>query len=102
MYHRRRFLQLEFRLFGANAMLYLVAILCPPLALLFSGQWGSMIVNLVMAICCVPFMFVGVGFLLYLLPIAHACVCLSRKDADRRDERLMKAMAAGQAAANRK
>lgn len=81
------------------AMLYLVAILCPPLALLLNGSFGAMILNLVLALCCVPFMFVGVGFILYLIPIAHACVVISRKEADRRDERLVKAMAAGQAAA---
>jgi len=85
-------------------MLYLVAILCPPLALLFSGQWGSMIVNLVM---CVFFAILGAvtfgtGLIGLIIPIAHACICISRKEADRRDERLMKAMAAGQAAANRK
>ena len=85
-------------------MLYLVAILCPPLALLFNGQFGSMIVNLVMAVAIVllgAFTF-GVGLFGLIIPIAHAWVCISRKEADRRDERLVKAMAAGNAAGQRK
>lgn len=81
-------------------MLYLVAILCPPLALLFHGQFGGMLVNLVLCIVCACFLwFPPIALAMYILPIAHACVRISSKEADRRDERLVKAMAAGQAAA---
>jgi hypothetical protein len=81
-------------------MLYLLAIFLPPVALLFNGQLGSSILNFVM---CAFFIALaiptgGLGLVGFFLPIAHAWVAMSRKEADRRDERLVKAMAAGQAA----
>lgn len=64
-------------------MLYLVAILCPPLALLFNGSFGAMILNLVMAVAILivgAFTF-GTGLIGLIIPIAHACVVISRKQA---------------------
>jgi type II secretory pathway component PulF len=84
-------------------MLYLVAIVLPPVALLFNGQLVSAILNFLL--CCVIGVIAvftwGLGIVGLIFPIAHAWVAIARKEADRRDERLVKAMAAGQAAANK-
>lgn len=81
-------------------MLYLVAIPFPPVALLFNGQLGSAFVSVILCsvILLIAFLTGGLGIIGIIFPIAHAWVAMSRKEADRRDERLVKAMAAGQAA----
>lgn len=64
-------------------MIYVFAILLPPLALLWRGRAGAALVNVLL--CC-----------LLLLPgVVHACVVIGRMDADAREERLLRRLGSG-------
>lgn len=77
-------------------MLYLVAIIFPPAALLFAGKVGHAVLNLIYVIVCVCLMIFGIGFLLYIGAIVHAIVVIAGKSADKRTDRIVQAMQQGQ------
>ena len=77
-------------------MIYLIAILCSPLALLFAGKPISAIFNLVLyvlsIVCWATIIFFHVGFLLWLLAFVHAAMAISDAREDRRARRIIRAM----------
>lgn len=58
-------------------MIYVFAVLLPPLALLWRGRVGAAALNLLLC------------FLFFLPGVIHACVVIARMDADRREARLL-------------
>jgi len=75
-----------------TAMLYVIAIIFPPLALLMANRLGHAILNFVMVCVSIPLMIIGVGFLIHVLPVVHACVVIGGKNADKRTDRIVQAM----------
>jgi hypothetical protein len=77
-------------------MIYLIAIFCSPLALLFAGKPISAIFNLVLyvlsIVCWATIIFFHVGFLLWLLAFVHAAMAISDAREDRRARRIIRAM----------
>jgi hypothetical protein len=69
-----------------RAMIYILAVFLPPLALLLNGQIFSAILNFVILVPCMVF-----GFLLFppllLVPSAHAVIAvyMDRKDRQHRE-----------------
>lgn len=59
-------------------MLYLLAIICPPLAVLLAGKPGSALLNLVLTIC------------LWIPGVIHAFLVINSAQADKRTERIVK------------
>lgn len=77
-------------------MIYLIAIFCSPLALLFAGKPISAIFNLVLyvlsIVCWATIIFFHVGFLLWLLAFVHAAMAISDARENRRARRIIRAM----------
>jgi 1,4-dihydroxy-2-naphthoate octaprenyltransferase len=77
-------------------MIYLIAIFCSPLALLFVGKPISAIFNLVLyvlsIVCWATIIFFHVGSLLWLLAFVHAAMAISDAREDRRARRIIRAM----------
>ena len=69
-------------------MLYLFAILCPPLAVLFCGKPIQALLNFILCIC------------LWIPGVIHACLVVSTHKAEQRTDRMIKGITAGQASAN--
>jgi hypothetical protein len=69
-------------------MIYLVAIFCSPLALLFTGKPISALFNLVLYILSLVFwvtiIFHHAGFLLWLVAFIHAVLAINSAREDRR------------------
>ncbi|WP_404400659.1 YqaE/Pmp3 family membrane protein [Idiomarina seosinensis] len=75
-------------------MLYIIAILFPPLAILFTGKIFQFIFNLILAALGIFLAIVTLGAfgLIYLLAIIHAVVVVHSYRQEKRDERLVKAV----------
>lgn len=71
-------------------MVYILAILLPPLALLINGQPFSAILNLVIIVPC--FIFGLVFPLLFLVPSAHAVIAVAMKREDRKHREIVDAI----------
>ena len=71
-------------------MIYILAVLLPPLGLLLNGQPFSAIFNLLLAVICVIF---GLFFhLLLLVPSAHAVIAVHMKREERRHREVVDAI----------
>jgi hypothetical protein len=71
-------------------MIYILAVLLPPLGLLPNGQPFSAIFNLLLAVICVIF---GLFFhLLLLVPSAHAVIAVRMKREERRHREVVDAI----------
>lgn len=71
-------------------MIYVLAVLLPPLGLLFNGQPFSAILNVVVIVFCVIF---GLIFpILFLVPSAHAVIAVYMKREDRRHREVVDAI----------
>jgi hypothetical protein len=69
-------------------MIYLVAIFCSPLALLFAGKPVSALFNFILyvlsIVCWVTIIFHHAGFLLWLVAFIHAVLTINSAREDRR------------------
>jgi hypothetical protein len=69
-------------------MIYLVAIFCSPLALLFAGKPVSALFNFILYIlsivCWVTIIFHHAGFVLWLVAFIHAVLAINSAREDRR------------------
>jgi hypothetical protein len=69
-------------------MIYLVAIFCSPLALLFAGKPVSALLNLILYVLSLVFwitiIFHHIGFLLWLAAFVHAVLVINNAREDRR------------------
>jgi hypothetical protein len=76
-------------------MIYLLAIFCSPLALLFSGKPISALFNLILYVLSIAFwltiIFHHIGFILWLIAFVHAVLAIENTRADRRNRRLIDA-----------
>lgn len=79
-------------------MRYLIALLCPPLAVLISGKGLAGIINAAVYVAAWITLFFGFGFLLYALCAAHACMEVSNFYSDRRTREMERAITAAVAA----
>jgi type IV secretory pathway VirB3-like protein len=71
-------------------MIYILAVLLPPLALLINGQPFSAIFNLVLIVPCVIF---GLVFhLLLIVPSLHAVIAIHMKREERRHREIVDAI----------
>jgi hypothetical protein len=71
-------------------MIYVLAVLLPPLGLLLNGQPFSAILNVVVIVVCVIF---GLIFpVLFLVPSAHAVIAVYMKREDRRHREVVDAI----------
>ncbi len=71
-------------------MIYILAVLLPPLGLLLNGQPFSAILNLVLIVPCIVF---GLLFpLLFLVPSAHAVIAVAMKREDRKHRDIVAAI----------
>ena len=77
-------------------MIYLLAIFCSPLALLFAGKPISALFNLILYIlsivCWATIIFFHAGFVLWGLAFLHAVMAISDAREDRRARRIMRSM----------
>lgn len=71
-------------------MIYILAVLLPPLGLLFNGQPLSALFNLVLIVPC--FIFGLVFPALFLVPSIHAVVAIAMKREDRKHRELVDAI----------
>ena len=71
-------------------MIYILAVLLPPLGLLFNGQPFSALFNLVLIVPC--FIFGLVFPPLFLVPSTHAVVAIAMKREDRKHRELVDAI----------
>lgn len=71
-------------------MIYILAVLLPPLGLLFNGQPFSALFNLVLIVPC--FIFGLVFPPLFLVPSIHAVVAIAMKREDRKHRELVDAI----------
>jgi hypothetical protein len=87
---RRNVLHEDRFVLGGFAMIYILAIFVPPLALLLNGQLFSAILNLVLIVPCIVF---GLVFpVLFLLPSAHAVLAVYMKREDRKHREIVDAI----------
>ncbi len=75
-------------------MLYILAILLPPLAVLFTGKIFQFIFNLILAAVGVILAVVTLGAfgLIYIFAIIHAIIIVHGHRQEKRDERLVRAV----------
>ena len=79
---------------------YVIAILFPPLAILLKGKIIQATLNLILLLAGLALTLVfGLGLILWIVAIVHACVVVHRSHADRRHRELVNAMRAGGAQA---
>ena len=75
---------------GVRAVIYVLAVLLPPIGLLLNGQPFSAIFNLVLIVFCAIF---GLFFhVLLLVPSAHAVIAVHMKREDRRHREVVEAI----------
>jgi hypothetical protein len=76
-------------------MIYLLAIFCSPLALLFAGKPISALFNLILYVLSIAFwltiIFHHIGFILWLIAFVHAVLAIENTRAERRNRRLIDA-----------
>jgi hypothetical protein len=71
-------------------MIYILAVLVPPLGLLLNGQPFSAVLNLVLIVPCIIF---GLVFpVLFFVPSAHAVIAIAMKREDRRHREVVDAI----------
>ena len=71
-------------------MIYVLAVLLPPLGLLFNGQPFSAILNVLLLVVCIVF---GLIFpVLFFVPSAHAILAVYMKREDRRHREVVEAI----------
>ncbi len=71
-------------------MIYILAVLLPPIGLLMNGQPFSALFNLFLLVVCV---FLGIIFQpLWLLPSAHAVIAVAMKREQRRHREIVEAI----------
>ncbi|MBN8977799.1 MAG: hypothetical protein J0H25_05020 [Rhizobiales bacterium] len=71
-------------------MIYVLAVLLPPLGLLFNGQPFSAILNVLLLVVCIIF---GLIFpVLFFVPSAHAILAVYMKREDRRHREVVEAI----------
>ena len=71
-------------------MIYILAVLLPPLGLLLNGQPFAALLNLVLIVPCV---FFGLFFpVLFLVPSAHAVIAIYMRRGDRRHREIVDAI----------
>lgn len=75
-------------------MLYILAILLPPVAILFTGKIFQAIFNAVIAAIGIILFVVSLGALgaIYIIAIIHAIIAVHDYRSTKRDERLVKSM----------
>jgi hypothetical protein len=71
-------------------MIYILAVLLPPLALLLNGQVFSAVLNFIMIVPCILLGFLFPLF--WLAPSAHAVIAISMKREKRRHEEIVEAI----------
>ena len=71
-------------------MIYILAVLLPPLGLLLNGQPFSAILNVVLIILC--FIFGWIFPVLFLVPSAHAVIAIAMKREDRKHREIVEAI----------
>jgi fumarate reductase subunit D len=75
---------------GASPMIYILAVLLPPLGLLLNGQPFSALLNLVLIVPCLVF---GLVFhVLLLVPSLHAVIAVHMKREDRKHREMVEAI----------
>ena len=72
-------------------MIYLVAVLIPPLALLFEGKIFQAVINAVFWILGIIFVIFG-GFILWAITIIHAIIVVRGAQADARTQKIVDAI----------
>jgi hypothetical protein len=71
-------------------MIYILAVLVPPLALLLNGQIGAALFNLILILPCLVF---GIFFhVLLLVPSAHAVIAIAHERDNRRHREIVEAI----------
>lgn len=73
-------------------MRYLLALLLPPVAILLCGKPIQFIVSLILCVVIVLLMFVGIGLFLAWVPAIHAVFVVHSHLADKRTDRVVKAI----------
>ncbi|MBI1778198.1 MAG: hypothetical protein HYR63_22910 [Proteobacteria bacterium] len=74
-------------------MLYLLAILISPLALLFAGKPLQALLNAVIWVAAwIGLLFLAPGILLWLIGVVHAVLVINAKRADQRTEKIIDAL----------
>ena len=77
-------------------MIYLLALFCSPLALLFTGKPISALFNLILyvlsIVCWVTIIFAHFGFILWLLGVVHAVLVIDNARENRRARWIARAM----------
>jgi hypothetical protein len=78
-------------------MIYLVAIFCSPLALLLAGKPFQALANLILYVLSIAFwltiIFHTIGFFLWAVGLLHAVLTINHHNAEKRNRRLIAAMA---------
>lgn len=74
-------------------MRYLIAFIVPPLAIAMCKRWGHFVINIIFWIASFPLMlFMGVGFIVWLLCAAHALAVCRMSSIDKRVNKLVDAI----------
>jgi len=77
-------------------MLYLLAIFCPPLALLFVGKWFQAILSFVLyataLVFAITIILFELGFVAWLVGVVHAVLVVNNHRADKRSRAIIEAM----------
>jgi hypothetical protein len=77
-------------------MIYLLAIFCAPLALLFVGKWFQAILNFLLYATAIVFavtiILFQIGFVAWLIGVAHAVLVINNHRAEQRSRALIEAM----------
>jgi hypothetical protein len=77
-------------------MLYLLAIFCAPLALLFIGKWFQAILNFVLyataLVFAITIVLFQLGVIAWLIGVVHAVLVVNNHRADQRSRAIIEAM----------
>jgi uncharacterized membrane protein YqaE (UPF0057 family) len=77
-------------------MLYLVALILPPLAVLLCGKPFQALINLAIGVLGFVLLVAGVGFFVLPISLIHALFVVHNYYADQRNQRVIRAMREGQ------
>jgi hypothetical protein len=81
-------------------MRYIFAFLVPPLAIAMCGRWGHFTLNLIFWIVSLPLLFMGIGFIIWLICTSHALSVCKMSSLDKRVNRIVGAIQAQQPPVN--
>jgi hypothetical protein len=77
-------------------MLYLLAVFCAPLALLFTGKWFQAILNFVLyataLVFAITIVLFELGVIAWLIGVVHAVLVINNHRADQRSRAIIEAM----------